>query len=182
MTILRLILGDQLNPSHSWFSQRRDDVVYLLIEMRQETDYVLHHAQKILAIFAAMTTMGGDPATEAWPGAVLMLVTLAALVTIAVLFRDFLLLVIAAVGALQGMPIAMSIFFPGLLWAALALLVIGAALIGAAIVIARSRRRERAVSAPRRDWSKGSRPVAITASALALVGTAAAVVTTSLIS
>lgn len=136
----------------------------------------------IIAIFAAMTTMGGDPTTQAWPGAVLMLVTLAALVTIAVLFRDFLLLVIAAVGALQGMPIAMSIFFPGLLWAALALLVIGAALIGAAIVIARSRRRERAVSAPRRDWSKGSRPVAITASALALVGTAAAVVTTSLIS
>lgn len=136
----------------------------------------------ILAIFAAMTTMGGDPATEAWPGAVLMLVTLAALVTIAVLFRDFLLLVIAAIGALQGMPIAMSIFFPGLLWAALALLVIGAALIGAAIVIARSRRRERAVAGPRRDWSEGSRPVAITASALALVGTAAAVVTTSLIS
>jgi deoxyribodipyrimidine photolyase-related protein len=26
----------------------------VLIEMRQETDYVLHHAQKILAIFAAM--------------------------------------------------------------------------------------------------------------------------------
>ena len=55
MTItLRLILGDQLNPHHSWFQERRDDAVYLLMELRQETDYVLHHAQKILAVFAAM--------------------------------------------------------------------------------------------------------------------------------
>lgn len=36
-------------------SQRRDaGVVYVLMEVREETDYVLHHAQKILAIFAAM--------------------------------------------------------------------------------------------------------------------------------
>jgi len=54
MTTLRLILGDQLNPEHSWFKQPREDVVYVLMEIRQETDYVLHHAQKILAIFAAM--------------------------------------------------------------------------------------------------------------------------------
>lgn len=54
MTCLRLVLGDQLNPNHPWFSERRDDVVYVLMEIRQETDYVLHHAQKILAIFAAM--------------------------------------------------------------------------------------------------------------------------------
>lgn len=51
---LRLVLGDQLNPLHSWFQTARDDVIHVLIEMRQETDYVLHHAQKILAIFAAM--------------------------------------------------------------------------------------------------------------------------------
>ncbi|MDX5363961.1 MAG: cryptochrome/photolyase family protein, partial [Pseudazoarcus pumilus] len=54
MTTLRLILGDQLNPQHSWFATPHDDVVYVLMEVRQETDYVLHHAQKILAIFAAM--------------------------------------------------------------------------------------------------------------------------------
>jgi deoxyribodipyrimidine photolyase-related protein len=53
-TTLRLILGDQLNPRHTWFEQQRDDVLYVLMEMRQETDYVLHHAQKIIAIFAAM--------------------------------------------------------------------------------------------------------------------------------
>jgi deoxyribodipyrimidine photolyase-related protein len=51
---LRLILGDQLNPQHSWFATVRPDVVYVLMEIRQETDYVLHHAQKIIAIFAGM--------------------------------------------------------------------------------------------------------------------------------
>ena len=54
MTRLRLLLGDQLNPGHSWFGTRCDQTVYVLMEVRQETDYVLHHAQKILAIFAAM--------------------------------------------------------------------------------------------------------------------------------
>ena len=51
---LRLVLGDQLNPEHSWFQTVDPQVVYVLMEVRQETDYVLHHAQKILAIFAAM--------------------------------------------------------------------------------------------------------------------------------
>ncbi|WP_204377573.1 cryptochrome/photolyase family protein [Aquitalea magnusonii] len=54
MTTLRLILGDQLNPRHSWFSRVDDHVVYLLLELRQETDYVRHHAQKLLAVLAAM--------------------------------------------------------------------------------------------------------------------------------
>ncbi len=51
---LRLILGDQLNPRHSWFRKTDDRVIYVLMEVRQETDYVLHHVQKILAFFAAM--------------------------------------------------------------------------------------------------------------------------------
>ncbi|MGI4848247.1 MAG: cryptochrome/photolyase family protein [Janthinobacterium lividum] len=54
MTILRLVLGDQLNPLHSWFETVDPDALVVMMEMRQETDYVLHHAQKILAIFAAM--------------------------------------------------------------------------------------------------------------------------------
>jgi deoxyribodipyrimidine photolyase-related protein len=54
---LRLILGDQLNPQHSWFATLRPDVVYVLMEIRQETDYVLHHAQKIIAIFAGMRAL-----------------------------------------------------------------------------------------------------------------------------
>ncbi|GLQ45973.1 cryptochrome/photolyase family protein [Dyella lipolytica] len=54
MTILRLLLGDQLNPRHSWFEVVDPRVLHILMEVRQETDYVLHHAQKILGIFAAM--------------------------------------------------------------------------------------------------------------------------------
>ena len=54
MKIVRLILGDQLNPNHSWFKNIDDEILYVLMEVKQETNYVLHHAQKILAIFAAM--------------------------------------------------------------------------------------------------------------------------------
>jgi deoxyribodipyrimidine photolyase-related protein len=53
-TTLRLVLGDQLNLQHSWWAQPRTDVVVVLMEVRQETDYVRHHAQKVLGIFAAM--------------------------------------------------------------------------------------------------------------------------------
>jgi deoxyribodipyrimidine photolyase-related protein len=51
---LRLILGDQLNASHSWFRTVSDDVTYVLMEVRQETDYVKHHVQKVVGFFAAM--------------------------------------------------------------------------------------------------------------------------------
>lgn len=54
MTSLRLILGDQLNPLHPWFDTVDDSVVHVLMEVRQETDHVLHHAQKVLAMFAGM--------------------------------------------------------------------------------------------------------------------------------
>ncbi len=54
MTTLRLVLGDQLNRQHSWFKEITADTHYVMMEVRQETDYVLHHAQKVLAIFAAM--------------------------------------------------------------------------------------------------------------------------------
>ncbi len=51
---LRLILGDQLNPLHSWFSQKEEKVLYVLMEIRTETDYAWHHIQKATAFFAAM--------------------------------------------------------------------------------------------------------------------------------
>lgn len=60
MTTLRLILGDQLNSQHSWYSRVDPDTHYVLMEVRQETDYVLHHAQKVLAIFAAMRAFASD--------------------------------------------------------------------------------------------------------------------------
>jgi deoxyribodipyrimidine photolyase-related protein len=56
---LRLILGDQLNQQHSWFSEPDKNITYLIMEMRQETDYVIHHIQKITAFFAAMRAFKG---------------------------------------------------------------------------------------------------------------------------
>ena len=47
--ILRLILGDQLNPLHSWFREVREDVVYALFESGEELRYAPHHRQKMLA-------------------------------------------------------------------------------------------------------------------------------------
>ena len=51
---LRLILGDQLNAQHSWFQKVDENIIYVLFEMRQETDYVNHHIQKVVAFFASM--------------------------------------------------------------------------------------------------------------------------------
>jgi len=56
MKTLRLILGDQLNQNHSWYATTDDDILYCIFEMRQETDYVQHHIQKVIGFFAAMRT------------------------------------------------------------------------------------------------------------------------------
>lgn len=54
MKKLRLILGDQLNIQHSWFQRSDANTIYVLAEMRQETDYVKHHIQKVVAFFLSM--------------------------------------------------------------------------------------------------------------------------------
>jgi len=51
---LRLLLGDQLNSNHSWFATVDDSVTYVMMEVRTETDYAVHHIQKIVGFFAAM--------------------------------------------------------------------------------------------------------------------------------
>ncbi|NNK93288.1 MAG: cryptochrome/photolyase family protein [Desulfobacterales bacterium] len=51
---LRLVLGDQLNIKHSWFTAADESITYLMMEMQQETTYVTHHIQKIVAFFASM--------------------------------------------------------------------------------------------------------------------------------
>ncbi len=52
--ILRLILGDQLNSLHTWFSEVNPNIEYVLMEMEQELNYTTHHIQKICAFFLAM--------------------------------------------------------------------------------------------------------------------------------
>ncbi|MFZ9189810.1 MAG: cryptochrome/photolyase family protein, partial [Schleiferiaceae bacterium] len=51
---LRLILGDQLNPLHSWFAERSPGVVYALFESAEELRYAPHHRQKMLAFLHGM--------------------------------------------------------------------------------------------------------------------------------
>ncbi|MEL0456657.1 cryptochrome/photolyase family protein [Flavobacteriaceae bacterium SZ-1-7] len=60
MKTLRLILGDQLNIKHSWFKEVDNDVTHCLFEMRQETNYVKHHIQKVIGFFAAMRQFSAD--------------------------------------------------------------------------------------------------------------------------
>ncbi|MCK8482096.1 cryptochrome/photolyase family protein [Psychroserpens algicola] len=64
MKTLRLILGDQLNIKHSWFKSTTKDVTYCMFEMRQETDYVKHHIQKVIGFFAAMREFSKTVASE----------------------------------------------------------------------------------------------------------------------
>ena len=59
-TTLRLILGDQLNSQHSWFRQVRADILYTLMEVRQETDVVRPHIQKVAGFFSAMRHFADD--------------------------------------------------------------------------------------------------------------------------
>ena len=54
MKTLRLLLGDQLNSEHSWFDEVNPNMMYVMAEMRQETDYVKHHVQKVVAFFLSM--------------------------------------------------------------------------------------------------------------------------------
>ncbi len=61
---LRLILGDQLNSNHSWFKRKNQNVLYFIAEMRQETDYVTHHIQKIVGFFSAMRNFSEELKNE----------------------------------------------------------------------------------------------------------------------
>lgn len=51
---LRLIMGDQLNINHSWFSTSPQVAEFLLMEVKEEATYVKHHIQKIACFFLAM--------------------------------------------------------------------------------------------------------------------------------
>lgn len=57
---LRLILGDQLNALHSWYGQVDDEVTYVMMEVKTETNQVTHHIQKIVGFFASMRAFAAD--------------------------------------------------------------------------------------------------------------------------
>ncbi len=60
MREIRLILGDQLNVNHSWFDTKDDNILYVMMEILPESEYVRHHIQKITAIFLAMREFSSD--------------------------------------------------------------------------------------------------------------------------
>ena len=47
-------MGDQLNEKHTWFDEVDEEVTYVLMELKSETGYVVHHIQKVVAFFLAM--------------------------------------------------------------------------------------------------------------------------------
>jgi deoxyribodipyrimidine photolyase-related protein len=64
MKTLRFLLGDQLNHAHTWFQTVDNELTYVLMEVRQETDYVKHHIQKVVAFFAAMRNFAQEKQTK----------------------------------------------------------------------------------------------------------------------
>jgi deoxyribodipyrimidine photolyase-related protein len=63
-TRLRLILGDQLNIQHSWFQEKDDATLYVLMEILSETNYVRHHIQKVVGFFSAMRSFSEELQSE----------------------------------------------------------------------------------------------------------------------
>jgi deoxyribodipyrimidine photolyase-related protein len=53
-------MGDQLNLAHPWFENVDEQVLFVMMEVRSETDYVKHHIQKVVAIFDAMRNFAKD--------------------------------------------------------------------------------------------------------------------------
>ena len=54
-SIVRLVLGDQLDERHSWFAEGPNpEALVVMMEIRPETETVTHHIQKLLAVFGAM--------------------------------------------------------------------------------------------------------------------------------
>lgn len=105
-------------------------------------------------LVGAMVTM---PAGDG--GYVFALISVAALVSLAVVLGDLFMLGIAALGALTVLPPSVTHFFPGALAAPLAMLVTGIALVVAALRT--TRRRKRVPSTRTLRDRTGNRPVAI---------------------
>lgn len=61
---LRLLREDQLDRRHNWFREASPETLYLLMELRSETDPVLLHAQKLIALFSAMRAFAGELAAR----------------------------------------------------------------------------------------------------------------------
>jgi predicted membrane protein DUF2157 len=100
---------------------------------------VLGQREEGLIFGAAATVIATMTVVDRNWGTALALVTVSALVVIAVALRDLLLLAVGAVGVLLVLPPIMGRLFPGMLSAALALMAVGLLLVGVAMLTARRR-------------------------------------------
>jgi uncharacterized membrane protein len=91
----------------------------------------------VQALAAAAALVGALITLPADAGMVLALSTVVAVVVLAVVVRDLLLLAVGAVGALNVLPVVVNEWFPGELAAPLVLLVVGALLVTAAVYTAK---------------------------------------------
>lgn len=122
---------------------------------------------------AATAAFGSVVLTDVAWGHVVALLTVAAIIVVAVLFRDLVLLAIGALLALVVLPSAVDRFFPGILAVPVALLLAGSILIG--IASAMSRRRPPPAIAEARDYAAGPAALSLVIAGGAVVLTAAAV-------
>ena len=90
-----------------------------------------------LALGSAVAVLGAMTTGDTDPGMAFTLVTVAAVLALAVLRRDLLLLGVGAVAVVINVPAAMSRWFAGSVAAAAALVVAGAVLVALAVWIAR---------------------------------------------
>ena len=58
-TVLRVVLGDQLDPHHSWFSRVESDVLYAFFEVHSEQT-ARQHVQRAALFFAAMRAFAAE--------------------------------------------------------------------------------------------------------------------------
>ncbi|HEX6338148.1 MAG TPA: DUF2157 domain-containing protein [Jiangellaceae bacterium] len=139
---------------------------------------VLEPRRFVMLFGAAGMFVGALTTIPTNAGNVLALVTAAAVVATAVLFHDLLLLAMGAFGTLLVLPAIITEWFPGDLAAPIAMLAVGALLVGAALFVARRRHTKPEAGVPTHDFSVGTPAVAI--SAAGVVGVAVTVVIVTL--
>jgi len=130
-------------------------------------------AGSVMAIFGAMLTAGSDA------GTVLTLVTVIAVIGVAIVIRDLLLLGVGTFGLLGNLPAALTRWFPDSLAAPYALLVVGVLLVLVTVRIAR--RRTPTADAAGRDYSSGRAGTAVAAASGVVVGAVVVVLAMALL-
>lgn len=135
----------------------------------------------VMVFGAAGMFVGALTTIPTYAGIVLALVTAVAVVATAVLFRDLRMLAVGAFGTLLVLPSSVIELFPGDLAAPIAMLVVGALLVGAGLFIARRRHTRSEAGPPAHDFSVGTPAAAITAAGVAGATVTAVIVTLAVI-